>query len=52
MYDVLISAPGLSAKGAKKILLQEKIWPLDRLQDLELMQREDIIEALPPRARK
>lgn len=51
VFDVLKSAPGLSDKGAKKILLMEKIWPLDRLQDLSLMQREDIINALPPRAR-
>lgn len=52
VYDVLCSSPGLSSKGAKKILLQEKIWPLDRVRDLELMQREDIIDALPPRARR
>lgn len=52
VYALLRRAPGLSDKGVKKILLQEKVWPLDRVRDLDKFTREEIINSLPPRARK
>jgi hypothetical protein len=52
VFTLLRRAPGLSDKGAKKICLQEKVWPMDRVRDLDQFIREEIIKALPPRARK
>lgn len=52
VYALLCKAPGLSSKGAKKILLETKVWPLDKVRDIELFDREEIIKALPPRARR
>lgn len=51
VFDVLRRSPKLGKTGAKKILLGAKIWPHDKLVDLTLMQREDIMSWLPPRAR-
>lgn len=51
IWDVLRKAPHLGRTGAKKILLNCKIWPHDKLGDLTVMQREDILSHLPPRAR-
>jgi hypothetical protein len=52
VYALLRRAPGLSDKGVKKILLGLKIWPMDRVRDLDLYTREEIINDLPPRARR
>jgi hypothetical protein len=52
VFALLRCAPGLSDKGAKKILLSAKIWPLDRVRDIDLYLREEIIRDLPPRARQ
>lgn len=52
VYALLRRAPGLSTKGAKKICLGLKIWPMDRVRDLDQFIREEIIKDLPPRARK
>lgn len=52
VFTLLRRAPGLSDKGAKKICLQEKVWPMDRVRDVDKYVREEIIRALPPRARK
>lgn len=52
VYTLLRRAPGLSDKGAKKICLGLKIWPMDRVRDLDQYIREEIINDLPPRARK
>jgi hypothetical protein len=51
VYDVLRRAPKLGKIGAKKILLNCKIWPHDKLNVLDPMQLEDILSHLPPRAR-
>lgn len=51
LYDLLRRSPHLSDKGAKKICLETKLWPLDRVEDIDLFMREEIIKALPPRAR-
>lgn len=52
VYYVLRRAPGLSDKGAKKICLGLKVWPMDRPRELDQYTREEIIRDLPPRARK
>lgn len=52
VYALLCRSPGLSSKGAKKILLETKVWPLDRVRDIDLFNREEVIKALPPRARR
>lgn len=52
VYALLRRAPGLSDKGAKKICLGLKIWPMTRTRDLDQYTREEIIKDLPPRARK
>lgn len=52
VFALLRRAPGLGDKGAKKILLGLKIWPMDRVRDLNKYTREEIIKDLPPRARK
>ena len=51
VYALLSKAPKLGKKGAKKVLLHAGIWPLDRVRDIDLYQREEIIKALPPRVR-
>jgi hypothetical protein len=51
VYDVLRRAPHLGPKGAKKILLTAKVWPLSRLGNLEAIERAEILRCLPPRAR-
>ena len=51
VFDVLRRAPHLGEKGAKKVLLEAKVWPLDRLRDVPLFDREEILKCLPPRAR-
>jgi hypothetical protein len=52
VYALLKCAPGLSDKGAKKICLGLKVWPMDRVRQLDQYTREEIINDLPPRARK
>jgi hypothetical protein len=52
VYALLRRAPGLSDKGVKKVLLGLKVWPMDRVRDLDLYTREEIIKDLPPRARR
>ena len=52
VYYVLRRAPGLSDKGAKKICLEVKVWPMDKPRELDQFTREEIINDLPPRARK
>lgn len=52
VYALLRRAPGLGDKGARKVLLECKVWPLDRVRDLEQFVREEIIKDLPPRARR
>lgn len=52
VYALLRRAPGLSDKGAKKICLGLKIWPMTRVRDIDQFTREEIIKDLPPRARK
>lgn len=52
VYALLRRAPGLGDKGAKKILLGLKIWPMTRTRDLNQYTREEIVKDLPPRARK
>lgn len=52
VFALLRRAPGLSDKGAKKICLGLKIWPMDKVRDLDKFTREEIIKDLPPRARK
>lgn len=52
VYALLRRAPGLGDKGAKRILLGCKVWPLDRVRDLDQYTREEIIKDLPPRARR
>jgi hypothetical protein len=51
IFDVLRHAPHLSDTGAKKILLNSKVWPLTRLKDLERVEIDEILSHLPPRAR-
>lgn len=52
VYALLRRAPGLGDKGAKKVLLGCKIWPLDRVRDIDQYLREEILKDLPPRARR
>ena len=52
VYALLRRAPGLSDKGAKKICLGLKVWPMTRVRDLDQYTREEVIKDLPPRARK
>lgn len=52
VYALLRRAPGLSDKGAKKICLGLKVWPMTRTRDLSQYTREEIIKDLPPRARR
>lgn len=52
VYALLRRAPGLGDKGAKKVLLGCKVWPLDRVRDIDQYVREEIIKDLPPRARR
>lgn len=51
VFDVLKNAPNLGEKGAKRVLLESRVWPLDRLGALTVMQREEILMNLPARAR-
>ena len=51
IFDVLRHAPHVSDAGAKKILLTAKVWPLTKLEDLEQVEIDEILECLPPRAR-
>lgn len=51
VFVVLKSAPNLSEKSAKRILLESKVWPLDKLGNLEKIQLEEILMNLPARAR-
>lgn len=50
IYDVLRRSPHMGKSSAKKILLQEGIWPLDRLGELSKFDRDEILKSLPPRA--
>jgi hypothetical protein len=52
VYALLRRAPGLSDKGVTTVLLGLKVWPMDRVRDLDLYTREEIIKDLPPRARR
>src|ERR1044072_597692 len=52
VYALLRRAPGLGDKGARKVLLSCKVWPLDRTRDLDQYIREEILKDLPPRARR
>ena len=51
VFVVLKNAPNLGEKGAKRVLLESKVWPLDKLGGLDKMQREEILTNLPARAR-
>lgn len=51
VYDVLRRAPHMGDAGAKRVLLTVKVWPLDRLSEVSQFEREEIIKALPSRAR-
>ncbi len=52
IYDVLRRSPHMGKSGAKKVLLDAQVWPLDKLGDIELYDREEILKSLPPRAEK
>jgi len=51
VYDVLRRAPHLGDKGAKRVLLQSKVWPLTRLGELQPVELEEIKRNLPGRAK-
>ncbi len=51
IWDILRRSPHLGRAGAKKILMESKVWPHDKLGDISLYDREELIKALPPRAR-
>jgi hypothetical protein len=51
IWDVLRRSPKLGPKGAKRVLLESKVWPLDRLEDIDQFARETILSNLPARAR-
>lgn len=51
VWTVLIHAPKLGETGAKKVLLQARVFPEDRLGNLDENAIQRIIEHLPPRAR-
>jgi hypothetical protein len=50
-YDVVRRFPRLSGDGASTVLRKAKVWPVTRLGNLTLEERERIIEHLPPRAK-
>lgn len=51
IWIVLCRAPKLGDKGAKRVLLRARVWPHDKLGELSVQQRDDILAELPARAR-
>lgn len=51
VFNVLKSAPHLGEKGAKRVLLEAKVWPYDKLGTIDQFHREEILSNLPARAR-
>lgn len=51
VFNVLKASPNLGEKGAKRVLLDSKVWPLDKLGNIDRFQREEILANLPARAR-
>lgn len=51
IFDVLRRAPRLGRKGAENVLQKANQWPLKKLGEIDLQDREKVIACLPPRAR-
>lgn len=51
VFNVLKSAPNLGEKGAKRVLLQSRVWPMDKLGTLSAIELDEILLNLPARAR-
>lgn len=51
VYDVLNHVPKLGKTGVRRILTKAKVWPHDRIQDLDDAEIQRILRYLPPRAR-
>jgi hypothetical protein len=52
IYDLMRRAPGLGVEGSRRILTKTAIWPYDRLGQVPLEKRRQIVALLPDRARK
>lgn len=52
IFDLLRRAPHLGEAGANKCLRTARVWPTIRIGNLTQEQREQILEHLPPRAKK
>lgn len=52
LYDLLRRAPHLGTAGAKKICINSRVWPMDRVVDISKWDRDVICQSLPPRAKK
>lgn len=51
VYDVLRNAPGIGAVTAKNLCIRFKLWPHDAIASIPTEQRENLIAALPGRAK-
>jgi hypothetical protein len=51
IWDLLCHTHKVGEAGAKKILTHARVWPEDKLKDLDENARHRIVTCLPPRAR-
>jgi hypothetical protein len=51
VFNVLRAAPNLGEKGAKRVLLESKVWPMDKVGNLSQYELDLILSNLPARAR-
>lgn len=52
VHVLLMHAPGIGEKGSEKICRTAKVWPTHRLGNLSKKERDDLIAALPVRAKR
>jgi hypothetical protein len=52
VYDVLRRIPHLNRDGAETILVRARVWPLTTMSELTELERQRIINELPPRVKR
>lgn len=52
IHTLLIRTPGIGEKGSEKICKTANVWPTHRLGNLSKKERDDLIAALPVRAKR
>lgn len=51
IHELLRRAPKMGDRGAEKCLKDAKVWPLTKLKNLRLEDKQAVIAHLPPRVR-